>query len=78
MTHKMFEASWVLGTFSALLLAGAVAIWAKVLRGPLLQRLDGKRGSDAAGAEWVSKMLVAAVAVGAIAAVLAIVARWLA
>jgi hypothetical protein len=45
----------------------------ELLRGPLLQRLDGQRASNAAPAPLAMKLLMAAFGVSAVAAVLAIV-----
>jgi hypothetical protein len=68
----MSETAQILAFLSALLLAASVAIWAK-LRGPLLQRLDGTRASNAAPAELVTQVLVAAFGVAVLAAVLAVI-----
>jgi Zn-dependent protease len=70
----MAEIAAALGTFSALLMVISLAIWASWLRGPLLQRLDGERASNAASAGIAINLLVAAFGVSAVAAVLAIVA----
>jgi hypothetical protein len=43
----MPEAAQTLAIISALLLWGWIATWATLLRGPLLQRLDGSRTSNA-------------------------------
>ena len=58
---------------SALMMGIAFAIWANWLRGPLLQRLDGQRESNAGPAGIAIKFLMAAVGLSAVAAVLAIV-----
>ena len=70
----MAEVAAALGCFSALLMVVSLAIWASWLRGPLLQRLDGERASNAASAGIAINLLVAAFGVSAVAAVLAIVA----
>jgi hypothetical protein len=69
----MAEVARALGFFSALLMVLSFAIWANCLRGPLLQRLDGQRASNAAPAALAIKLLMAAFGVSAVAAVLAIV-----
>lgn len=68
----MHEAAQTLALFSVLLLAASVAIWATMLRGPLLQRLDGRRASNAGPAEFASQVLVFAFSLGGLAAILAI------
>ena len=70
----MAEIAAALGSFSALLMVISLAIWASWLRGPLLQRLDGQRVSNATSAGIAINLLVAAFGVSAVAAVLAIVA----
>jgi len=70
----MLEAARSLALLSALLLAASVTVWG-ILRGPLLQRLDGSRASNDGPAELAMKTLVLAFALGSVAAVLAIVAR---
>ena len=72
----MPDTAQIFGLFSALLLAASIAIWAGLLRGPLLQRLDGSRASNARPAELAARALALALAVSALAAVLAIVG-WL-
>jgi hypothetical protein len=69
----MSEAAQMLALFSALSLFASVAIWATLLRGPLLQRLDGKRVSNAGPAALAIQLLMLAVGVSAVAAVLAVV-----
>jgi hypothetical protein len=68
----MFEVARAFALGSALLMAIAFAIWANWLRGPLLERLDGQRASNAAPAALALKLLMVALAVSAVAAVLAI------
>ena len=69
----MLEAARSLALLSALLLAVSVTIWG-MLRGPLLQRLDGSRTSNDGPAELALKTLVLAFALSSVAAVWAIVA----
>lgn len=69
----MSEAAQVLGIFAIFLLGGALAIWAGLLRGPLAQRLDGRRTSNARPSELVSAVLIAAVGISALAFVWAII-----
>jgi len=70
----MADIAVALGSFSALLMVISLAVWLCWLRGPLLQRLDGERVSNAASAGIAINLLVAAFGVSAVAAVLAIVA----
>jgi hypothetical protein len=73
----MGEAAWIIAGFSAALLVAAIAVWVKTLRGPLLQRLDGRRVQSNSGQdELASRLLVLAVSLSAVAAVLA-VASWI-
>jgi hypothetical protein len=68
----MSEAAQILAFLAALLLAAAVAMWAR-LRGPLLQRLEGPRASNARPAEIAAQVLVMAVGLAALGAALAVV-----
>jgi hypothetical protein len=68
----MSEVAQALAFLSALLMVISFAIWLKWLRGPLLQRLDGQRASNAAPAALAIKLLMAALGVSALAAILAI------
>lgn len=68
----MAGVSQALAVLSALLMAISFAIWSKWLGGPLLQRLDGQRASNAAPAALAIKLLMAAFGVSVVAAVLAI------
>ena len=70
----MDEIARNLASVSALLIVISIAIWANRLRGPLLQRLDGQRASNAAPAAIAIKFLTLAVGLSAVAAVLAIIA----
>jgi hypothetical protein len=72
----MPEVAQALAFLSALLMVISCAIWSKWLGGPLLQRLDGQRASNAAPAALAIKLLIAAFGVSALAAVLAI-AGWI-
>lgn len=71
---SMFELAQTFGFASASLMAILFAIWASWLDGPLLQRLDGQRPSNAAGAAAVVKLLIAAFVLSATGAVFAIFA----
>ena len=68
----MLEAARILGGFSAVLLVAAIVAWTKLLRGPALQRLDG-RPDNSGQAEIASQLLVLAVGLSGIAAILAVV-----
>jgi hypothetical protein len=68
----MPEVAQALAFLSALLMVISFAIWSKWLGGPLLQRLDGQRASNAAPAALAIKLLMAAFGVSVVAAVLAI------
>jgi len=68
----MAGVSQALAILSALMMAISFAIWSGWLRGPLLQRLDGHRASNAAPAGLAIKLLIAAFGVSAVAAILAI------
>jgi len=72
----MPEAAGIIALLSALLLFASVAIWAKRLKGPLLQRLDGKRASNNAPAEIAIKALFVAFGLSVVAASLTI-AVWM-
>jgi hypothetical protein len=72
----MTEAARILALLSALSLVGSVLIWATLLRGPLLQRLDGRRVSNAGAAKFAMNGLASAFGLSAAAAVLGI-AGWL-
>ena len=72
----MPEVAQTLALIAVLLLVASIGIWATILRGPLLQRLDGRRASNAGPSELASQVLVAAFGVSAVSAVLAI-AGWI-
>lgn len=62
-----------LAFLSVVLIVASVAIWAKSLRGPLLQRLDGRRASNAEPAAIAIKLLMAGFGVSVVAVLVAIV-----
>lgn len=72
----MLEAAHVFGWFSVVVLLVAAIAWPKLLRGPAIQRLDGRLTLNADG-EPASKLLLVALGLGAVAAVSA-VAGWFA
>jgi hypothetical protein len=71
----MSEIARVLAIAAVLSMAISFAIWVQWLRGPFLQRLDGRRASNAVPAAIALKLLIAALGVSAVAAVLAIAGR---
>lgn len=73
----MLETARILGSFSAVLLLAAVAAWAKLLRGPLLQPIDRRAAWDRGEAGLASKLLVWAAGLSTAAAILAVTA-WIA
>lgn len=73
----MLEFARILGALSAVLLVLAVAAWIKLAGGPVLQRLNGRRGSDTSEAESASRLVVLALGLSVVAAVLAVYA-WIA
>lgn len=72
MTPMMLEASAMVGWLSAVLLVAAVAAWLMLGRGPLLQRLDGRRTQRANHVENAARLLAIAFAVSAVAAILSV------
>lgn len=68
----MIEVAQSLAILSAFLTVISFVIWSNWLRGPMLQRLDGRRASNAAPAAFAVKLLLAAFSLGVVAAVLAI------
>jgi hypothetical protein len=68
----MSEVARILAFASVVLMAISFAIWSNWLRGPLLERLDGQRASNAAAAALAIALLMVALGVSVIAAVLAI------
>lgn len=69
----MLEAATIMGSVSAVLLLVAVAAWVKLLRGPELQRLDGRAAPDIGNIEVASQLLVVAVGLSAFATILVVV-----
>jgi len=69
----MPEIARILAFISAFLMVMSFAIWVNWLRGPLLQRLDGLRVSNAGAAGFAVRLLMLALVVSAVAAALAIV-----
>lgn len=72
----MPETAHILALFSAALLVIAIGIWGGMLGGPLLQRLDGARASNARPAKVAVQVLLLALGLSAAAAALAI-ASWI-
>jgi len=72
----MVEAANVLGVLAALLLLMAVIAWVKLLRGPLMQRTDGRTGTDPAESEFASELLFWAAGLSSAALFLAL-AGWI-
>jgi hypothetical protein len=72
----MFEAAQFLALCSVALLMASLAIWAGMLRGPLLRRLDGRRAANAGPAQLAMQALLLAFGLSAAAAILAI-AGWI-
>jgi hypothetical protein len=73
----VIDASRILGFFSVVLLAVAIASWLKLWRRPGLARLDSARAPILAEGEFASRLLVLAASLSAVAALLAI-AGWFA
>ena len=73
----MLELARLLGGLSVVLLVIAVAAWVKVLRAPVLQRLDGRLEGESRAGEIASQLLVAATGLSAVAALVAVVG-WIA
>lgn len=72
----MVEAANVLGVLSAVLLLMAVVAWTKLIRGPLMQRTDGRTGMDSTQGEFATELLFWAAGLSSAAAFLAI-AGWI-
>jgi hypothetical protein len=68
----MVEAGNILGVLAAGLLLMAVIAWVKLIRGPLLQRTNGRTGMDPAQGELASELLFWAAGLSSAAALLAI------
>jgi hypothetical protein len=71
----MGELAQILAFVSAALMAVSFAIWSNWLRGPMLQRLDGRRASNTSPGSLALKLLMVAFGVGVIAAALALLGR---
>ena len=71
----MFEVAHYIALIAASFLVAAVGVWAAVLRGPLLERLDGWRVANSGLAERAMQALALAFGLSALAAVLAIGGR---
>jgi hypothetical protein len=72
----MIEAGNILGLLAAALLLMAGIAWAKLIRGPLVQRADGRTEMDPAQGEFASELLLWAAGLSSAAAFLAI-AGWI-
>ena len=72
----MVEAGNVLGVLAAVLLLMAVIAWVKLVRGPLLQRMDGHTSMDPSQVEFASELLFWAAGLSSAAMFLA-VAGWI-
>jgi hypothetical protein len=68
----MVEAGNVLGVLAAVLLLMAVIAWVKLIRGPLMQRTNGRIAMDSAQGELASELLLWAAGLSSAAAFLAI------
>jgi hypothetical protein len=53
----MVEAGKVLGVLAAVLLLMAVIAWVELIRGPLMQRMDGHTSMDPSQGEFASELL---------------------
>jgi hypothetical protein len=72
----MVEAGNVLGVLAAVLLLMAVIAWVKLIRGPLMQRMDGHTSMDPSQGEFASELLFWASGLSSAAMFLA-VAGWI-
>jgi len=72
----MVEAGNVLGVLAAVLLLMAVIAWVKLVRGPLMQRMDGHTSKDPSQGEFASELLLWAAGLSSAAMFLAI-AGWI-
>jgi hypothetical protein len=68
----MGEVARILAFASAALIVMSFGIWAGWLRGPMLQRLDGRKASNTAPAAVAINLLILGFAVSLLAAILAI------
>jgi hypothetical protein len=71
----MVEAANILGMFAAVLLLISVVAWVKLIRGPLMQRTDGRTGIDSDQRQLASEILFWAAGLSSVAALLAIAGR---
>jgi hypothetical protein len=53
----MVEAGKVLGVLAAVLLLMAIIAWVELIRGPLMQRMDGHTSMDPSQGEFASELL---------------------
>jgi hypothetical protein len=72
----MVEAGNVLGALAAVFLVMAIIAWVKLIRGPLMQRTDGRTEMDPARSALASELLFWAAGLSGAAAFLAI-AGWI-
>jgi hypothetical protein len=72
----MANAANILGLLAAVLLLMAVIAWIRLIRGPLMQRTDGRTGMDTAQGDLASELLFWAAGLSSAAAFLAI-ASWI-
>ena len=68
----MFEAAQFLALCSAALLMASLAVWGGVLRGPLMQRLDGLRATNDEPAQLAIRALAMAFGLSAAAAIMVV------
>ena len=68
----MVEAGNVLGVLAAVLLLMAVVAWIKLIRGPLMQRIDGRTGTDPSEGEFAPELLLWAAGLSTAAIFLAV------
>jgi hypothetical protein len=71
----MVEGADILGVLAAVLLLMAVVAWVKLIRSPLLQRMDGRTEREPAQGEFAYELLFWAAGLSGTAALLAI-AGW--
>lgn len=72
----MVEAGNLLGVLAGVLLLLAVIAWVKLIRSPLMQRIDGRTGMDLRQARFASELLFWAAGLSSVAMFMA-VAGWL-
>lgn len=71
----MLKTATVLGLFGLVLLLAAIVSWVRLLDGPVSQRLDGQLALNPR-AEPASRLLTLTLGLSAVAAILALVARF--